>query len=423
MTQVRIYEYGANDSTFNIFNRALNGILPAGLYCGFDFSPTANMTLTMIQGSTGLQFSDINLAQDRWSCIRSQQGVIVMENGNITVTMSANASTDPRIDVVYMEHVWQQILGGSNATYGVVQGTPATNPSAPALPNPEKQVKIAEIYIPGSTSALNATGVIYTKARTPTLGGVDFFARTNDTNVFTMLNKFISFAYNGGFTSSAVSASKITLPSDPNNLYSIDTGGNFDEIDEDTPVDGKPLFFYCNDSGVIQSGGNLRLPRAANHSYNVGDAFIFMYNSTISKYICLSMQTQQVALLEHANKFTSQLSLADSTAATIDTDGTALVDLDHNTFTITAAADTEIKSLATTEKGTRISLLFSGAYQILLRHNVAVSGYALILPAGKDMIVRSGDAVLFEQINDKYILIGTSLSINKVFDKTEIDLV
>ena len=171
MAQKRYIEWLSDDDSLQ-FNLFLLGLIPPGLFRGFDFTPTNNLFLELNHNTTGYQFPKVTGELSAITgVVRSKQGVLIFEDEPILLQVNANTTSNPRIDLVVCEHQYQtQIAGGVEAEFFVIQGTPSANPVAPTLTNPNFQVVIGELYIPANTSVLDAAGVIYTRPKLPELG-------------------------------------------------------------------------------------------------------------------------------------------------------------------------------------------------------------------------------------------------------------
>ncbi|WP_338761887.1 hypothetical protein WAF17_16465 [Bernardetia sp. ABR2-2B] len=170
MAQKRHIEYLSDDISFQ-FNEFLIGIIPPGLYRGFEFTPNSNLFLQLSHQNTGYSFpkKDGSISSTV-GVVRSKQGVLVIEDAPISLQVSANTTSNPRIDLVVCEHKYEEIAGGLDAEYFLIEGTPNTSPVAPTLTNTNFQVVIGELYLPANTSTLDTTGVVYTRSSLPELG-------------------------------------------------------------------------------------------------------------------------------------------------------------------------------------------------------------------------------------------------------------
>jgi hypothetical protein len=89
--------------------------------------------------------------------ILSKQGLTIKENEHISVSIDTNEySSNPRIDLIVLDHNYINIEGGSTAVYMVIKGTPAEIPETPALLNENTQIVIGSLYVQAGASALVA---------------------------------------------------------------------------------------------------------------------------------------------------------------------------------------------------------------------------------------------------------------------------
>ena len=170
MTQLRKFEYLADDSTFDINNRLI-GIVGYGVYRGFDVQDksTSDLVLRLKHTGNGASFVDQTLIfQENIGVLLTKQNVVISETDTIEINIATNAgSGDPRIDTIIIEHTYDEIEGGSPGIYSVINGSPAAIPTAPNLTDPDKQTKIGEIYLPGSCSDLSNVDVEWIRELTP----------------------------------------------------------------------------------------------------------------------------------------------------------------------------------------------------------------------------------------------------------------
>lgn len=163
MTQKRFWNFEDDDLTTS-FNNWLLGALKPGKYAGFDFQPTANMNLTLNHLTTGIIHSD---NQDPPQALASQgliltkQGVAIKEDAAIVIPISPG-SANPRIDLIVVNHKYQQITGGSAATYSVIQGIANPSPVVPGLALPNEQTIVGQLYVPASITQLDDPSVEWT---------------------------------------------------------------------------------------------------------------------------------------------------------------------------------------------------------------------------------------------------------------------
>jgi hypothetical protein len=183
MAQRRFWNYLDNDSTFDMNLREFM-LRDAGRYRGFDLQSASLLTteLTLGQASGTQPVSIGQVLQPLTGAWLSNQGVLVTENAAITIAFGANATSNPRIDLVIGRHEYVATVGGAVATYSVVQGTAAANPVAPALPLPLKDVIIGRIYVPAGTTL--GIDVTYTPEPVPDHAGDDTIAHIDRLNTW-----------------------------------------------------------------------------------------------------------------------------------------------------------------------------------------------------------------------------------------------
>lgn len=173
MAQKRLWEWQHDDLTIDM-DEWLSAQIAPGTYCGFDFSPTADLNLTLIHSVTGFKFRKKDLTMtDFLGEVITQQGVIITEDAPIILPIAANNSNNPRIDIIVLSHLYDDdVVDGRPAEYSVVTGTPSATPVAPSVADATTDIIIATLYLPGNTTLLNAVGVVYTKPEIPNFARV-----------------------------------------------------------------------------------------------------------------------------------------------------------------------------------------------------------------------------------------------------------
>lgn len=167
MAQKIYFNWEDDDSTKDLNHRTL-GISEPGRYRGFDFGSTSGLNLTLNHNTTGVNVTMFNTptqSVEKRGVILTKQGVVIHETDDIVLPIAAGHATLPRIDVVICEHEYVEVQGGSTATYYVVQGTPATNPVAPTLTQPQIKTILGQILVPAGATNLN--NAVYTQADAP----------------------------------------------------------------------------------------------------------------------------------------------------------------------------------------------------------------------------------------------------------------
>lgn len=171
MAQERFLNYKTDDLTTRL-NAWFLGIMNYGRYAGFDFNPSANMTLELNHNTTGIEtanYVDPPVLNAKKGVLMTRQGTVVKEDDVINVPIEPGDALD-RIDLIVCSHKYVLSTGGAAATYSVIKGTPDANPVAPALSLPAQQVVIGELYIPTGTTQLDQAGVVFTQSIPPDNG-------------------------------------------------------------------------------------------------------------------------------------------------------------------------------------------------------------------------------------------------------------
>lgn len=163
--QKRLFNYKEDDSTF-LLNQITSGVIPSGVYFGFDANLDNTLVLKLIHSTSGISEIDIDLNESIVGLIKSKQGTIIKEDNTIEFPIDAG-DVLPRIDLIVCSHSFSEIVGGSQALYSVLKGIPAISPVKPTLTNVNEQIEIGSLYVPANMLLLNGAGVIYTKADQP----------------------------------------------------------------------------------------------------------------------------------------------------------------------------------------------------------------------------------------------------------------
>ncbi len=247
--QKRSWNYRAEDSTYNLSIADIAIILP-GVYRGFDITLDNTMVLKLTHQDTGYVVTDIagGTISDKRGAVVSKQGVVVTEDGTETLAIAVGG-IKPRIDLIIMEHQYNQIAGGQQAIYSVVQGIASANPAVPTLPNPALQVVIGQLYVQANITALDDAGVVWTRDRKPIISGLPTnLALRDEDNIFTENNTFkkgVGFAFGG-----TVDISETALPDESPVLnVSITDDANYYIISDTEPF-GLLHFIKSKDLGT-----------------------------------------------------------------------------------------------------------------------------------------------------------------------------
>jgi len=267
MAQERFWNFREDDSTF-LLSRGILGFLNPGVYRGFDSTLDNTLVLKLTHQLTGQVETNENLTVSaKKSAIITKQGVGIKEDASIDLPVSAGDGSNPRIDLVMVEHEYIDVIGGAVAIYSVVEGTPAATPVVPSLPNPEKQVRIGELFVPTGMAALDDANVVWTRDEAPNLAGKLNIAFTDFENIFTQMQHW-------GDDAATLSGISLTLPD----------GGNTVNVTLDNPelhyisdeVDGTfvAIKFVTGTSGAVTMKNFQGSPPAGFSRLNLGSDLI-----------------------------------------------------------------------------------------------------------------------------------------------------
>lgn len=100
-----------------------------------------------------------------FNAVLNRYGALLIQNdGNVNVPLNAAPSANSRIDVVYVkQHEKRSPMSDSSdiPAFGVVKGTAAAAPVAPAVPN--GALALAQVLLPAGVSNTAAAGVVITQ--------------------------------------------------------------------------------------------------------------------------------------------------------------------------------------------------------------------------------------------------------------------
>lgn len=415
MGQHRFWNWKEDDST-DIFNRHDIGILPEGLYRGYDpVIPGSGLILTLIHSGTGYYETDGNGdAVGPYGLSKSRQGVLVVEDGDLQVTFNVGDGTLPRIDLVVMEHEYVQVLGGQPAAYAIIEGTPDASPTAPALPSPETQVILGRLYVPAGMTNLSGTGVIYTKEPMPLFG--------NDERL--MLKDIVqSVAGKKYFTETAGMVEAITIAGanlvadKARNFYTLaNTNANYILIISltmpQTLIAGSIGYFEIRTLqklDIVTSGNILLSGSPTPMKIEAGEVIGFWDLSDlmgITKYLCIKGGEASRSAI---NKFYNKQLFAKGTDISV-TGGTNITLLKGNFFKLIAGANAQVTSIANNNQTPGGNANGGGIFafhctgKIKFKHNgTAGAGFkSVIISNGLDLNVEAGSTVMLVEDLSEY---------------------
>jgi len=381
MSEARLLNYQEFRKS-DLLNRLNSGIIPSGVYAGFDFdSSSTGTTLTLEHVTSG--FYDVVMDTGGspvevgpFGLIVTPQGVKIRYANNLDLEVIPNGSASPRIDRIVCQHVNTPISGGADSGFIIITGTPTSTPVPPDVMF-VTDTTVGFLYVDG-----NATGIedmTYRKAHIPNFG--------NDTTVLhSDEDAHITASYTADhILSSAAPLSLISLGGGVYKLKSTVISNYYYVANVDTtprkisqidiPVSNgmSPVRIYTMQPLIFQIGGNIDLhDGASTQLLRVGEFIEFVNvkgylgHSVPSYVMCRSGSLGNTGL---AKMFTAFSEAKD--AATIDTGAVSLPFANYCTlsidFTTVQAASGGIRSISShdylwngvdspTKGGTRIFL-------------------------------------------------------------------
>ena len=252
MAQKRFYEYKTPATSFEqgLVNQ---GLLPPGVYHGFDTITDAGgvgINLTVSHDGDAFKTIDdsLSLSANTAVCVTPQGKVIHIE-GAIGPLGISDGIANQRIDYIIMEHEHVDNVGGQDAVFSVIEGP--SNGNEPVIPNPEKQILLAKVYI--APSATTFAGLTFEYPDQPIFGNLTGLAFLNKIQQFTATQAMFK---EGTVNSSVIisgAVAHVTLAPD-GQYYELPDFGNyplgqikFENPDgSEYPLAGTCLFLKCS---------------------------------------------------------------------------------------------------------------------------------------------------------------------------------
>lgn len=170
-------QYKDDDSTY-MLNNLLTGIITAGVYRGYALAGVTERTL-QLEGDA-YEVSEDSVVRDKVSILRTPQGCMVKETEAVSVTLDANTNSVTRVDLIYCEHKYTEVQGGTEAVYKIKSGTES---DIPTITDARTQVPIALVSVPSNWTG-GADRLEYKRFPTPDFADDKTVPHTNRKNVF-----------------------------------------------------------------------------------------------------------------------------------------------------------------------------------------------------------------------------------------------
>lgn len=403
--QKRYFNWQDDDST-DAINRHLLGILPYGLYAGYDGVLVDGLTLTLNHEATGLSEVTEALAfTPKLGVCRTKQGVVIKEDGPLPIAIVANPSGFGRVDTVIVEHTYVETVGGATAVYKILKGSASASPVPASLPFPERQMELGFLYVPGGMTSLNNAGVVYTRATIPTLGNDGTIMRTDKPQTSLARKQLISVY--GSYGKAVVNAGVMTFTKEANYFVLENTGVDYVTVNTVTALFTAETFtrdIMCKQRLKLTTGGNV--------SINRGVSEMFIEAGEILRLISVEGVSGETKLY-HAikggevknygfNKLSGEIAGSKGTASI--GGGEVALDGFGNFYDFSIAANNLIKWLPQRSTATGNAKLGSCIYvqiksdgMVTLQHNVS-GGASNVKPVfcvtQADMVLKDGDILI-----------------------------
>lgn len=263
--QIIHFQYKDDDSTYMMNNR-LTGIVNAGVHRGFNLDSVSGRTL-MLKGDS-YEVLPSGTEEHNVSVLMTPQGCIIKETDIVQVTLAANTSANPRVDLIYCQHSYVEVEGGTTAIYGVRSGTIA-NP--PKIQLKKSQVAIAFVTVPaGWTGGDNLT---YKREKSPNFSDDKNIAKLDEEQTFVEENTFK--ATKKVFATASVDNNRLVSETLKQDLYEVQKGDGTQQTVNSVALGstyGKIMQIVLHRPCVFSGTGEIYTPNGVDQFYtNEGD--------------------------------------------------------------------------------------------------------------------------------------------------------
>lgn len=424
--QNRRWDYKDDDKTLWL-NYSNAPYRPAGLYNGFDIdqSLTTGTTLRLIH-TRGWERVDVGSStSSKVGVWITKQGISIEQNENVELTINANSSGNPRIDIIIGSHQYVETVGGAAASYSIVQGTPSATPVAPVVPNSKTDVILGYMEVPDG--AANINNITYHKAITPKFGDDDSVVKTNVDNNFTESNTFNSLTVNILEGDIDRANSKIVLNNSSEEINKTGVGINYNLSYQDS--EEFVLINTIEVSGTPVEGHTLRLKTPVELYFLCGFPTGNIVNEKGTNYTIVPVNNY-VDLIYHnsewvitprmpqGHKLENILMLKDI-SVTLSSNRIGDTNSIGNYFKVSNSGNDTLKYVIANDllsntyidnTGTLLVIEFTNTNSVVnLTHqssNVPTGYLSMWLPNEEDMSVNTNQTLMFIRSNDYWKLVG-----------------
>ncbi|RUP38237.1 MAG: hypothetical protein EKK63_12720 [Acinetobacter sp.] len=444
MAQFIFWNWEDDDATKHLNHRSL-GITEPGVYRGFDADLTfsGGTQIRLHHSATGFDvtmFDEPTFTVEKRGVILTKQGVIVHENGEITIPFTPNATGNPRIDLIYLEHQYVDVQNGSTGIYNVELGAPSATPVAPTLLFPQIKIVIGQLYVPGGANLATDAGVVWTPSNVPSPANDPTIVRTFGDQSITGVKRLESILQT--VKEALVVGNTIDLQGKKANDYYLMSAGSaiYLQITDfvNLPVAeegfrfrmkcGQKIELVTGSSLITINGGSLFIE--AGEEIEVWDAWGLLGIAPATHVLFVSRGGE--ANKSMPSKFRSVVSfsqgaqLAAAAQLTLPKTGNSYEVVGGASWTLDGISNHHPSEFFLTPPvhfgGTEIKLKLRTSPiggNVTIRHNQTVANKKIYTPTGASIIVKDGAIVTFIEYPDRYEISSVVDSENNVFTIAE----
>lgn len=196
MAQTRFTTYKATVESFPLGLQHI-GLIKPGRYNGYDvMESTSGLNIRLTHSGQIRKTLVDGTADNNFGALVMPTGMVIHDNDNVVLAVSSNqGNSNIRYDYVICEHNYQQVQGGTLATYSIIQGP--TDGNQPSLTDGKKQIILGVIEVAANGDSY--ADLTYKVATTPLPGDMD------PADLFEYINSLVTqiVAGNSGETNTA----------------------------------------------------------------------------------------------------------------------------------------------------------------------------------------------------------------------------
>lgn len=165
MAQTQYTTYKAPVESFTLGQKGI-GVNKPGRFNGYDhMSSNGGLSISIEHTGAIRKTTKTGDAANQFGAVLMPTGNIIHDTDILTFTIGGNiGNPNIRRDILICEHNYQEIPGGTHATYSIIQGNSETRPE---LPDPKKQVIIGTFEVAAGGTNFEAIKYIPEIAQLP----------------------------------------------------------------------------------------------------------------------------------------------------------------------------------------------------------------------------------------------------------------